>query len=80
MVKCKLVEKGEVRRRGRTADTFLYQGKLMKTCYGIDDRMTDWVLPECQECYYWERNWDYWDFDKDPHTMKPLLEKRDEQA
>lgn len=78
MAKCKLVEKGEVRRRANTADMFLYQGKLMKTCFGYIDPMTDWVLPECQKCYYWERNWDYWDYDEDPHTMKPLIEKRDD--
>ena len=51
---CELVRNGEVRRRGNTADRAISSsGKVIYTCYGYTDAMTDEPLDECK-C--WERN------------------------
>lgn len=56
---CELVRNGEVRRRGNTADRAISsKGKVIYTCYGYTDAMTDEILPECQRCEMWERK--YW--------------------
>lgn len=57
--KCELVRNGEVKRRGNTADRAISSsGKVIYTCYGYTDTMTDEILPECQRCEMWERK--YW--------------------
>lgn len=53
--KCELVRKGEVKRRGNTADKIITGNKVVYTCYGYTDAMTDEPLPECQRCEMWER-------------------------
>ena len=54
---CELVRKGEVKRRGNTADRAISsKGKVIYTCYGYTDAMTDEPLDECKRCKHWEKN------------------------
>lgn len=54
---CELVRNGEVRRRGNTADRAIsLSGKVIYTCYGYTDAMTDEPLDECKRCKRWEKN------------------------
>lgn len=54
---CELVRKGEVKRRGNTADRAISsKGKVIYTCYGYTDAMTDEPLDECKRCEHWEKN------------------------
>lgn len=54
---CELVRKGEVKRRGITADRWVSsKGKVIYLCYGYFDSMTDEPLDECKRCKHWERN------------------------
>lgn len=56
---CELVRKGEVKRRGNTADRAISsKGKVIYTCYGYTDAMTDEPLDECKRCKHWEKK--YW--------------------
>ena len=55
--KCELVRKGAVKRRGNTADRAISsKGKVIYTCYGYTDAMTDEPLDECKRCKHWEKN------------------------
>lgn len=55
--KCVLVCKGEVKRKGRAADEIVTpSGKVVYTCLGYKDAMTDEACDECANCpWFWRR-------------------------
>lgn len=49
--KCELVRIGEVKHKGNTADKIITKNKVVYTCYGYKDAMTDEPLDECKLWY-----------------------------
>jgi hypothetical protein len=47
---CKAKEHGKVAYRGKPSIEWYKDGKPQYYCYGYIDKMTDELLPECQEC------------------------------
>ena len=47
---CKAKEHGKVVYRGKLSIEWYKDGKPQYYCYGYIDKMTDELLPECQEC------------------------------
>lgn len=56
--KCELVRTGEVKHKGKTADKIIINNKVVYTCFGYVDAMTDELLDECKRCELWYRK--YW--------------------
>ena len=56
--KCKAVENGEVKRKGKVADTFMFNGKTKHSCWGYIDAGTEEAIEECRMCplYVWNVN------------------------
>lgn len=55
---CQLMREHKVLRRGDTADTFFYQGRKIKTCFGYGEAYPSKdYMPECKNCAMWEQNW-----------------------
>lgn len=55
---CELVRKGEVKRRGITADRAVSsKGEAIYTCYGYTDAMMDEPLSDCQKCKWFYKRW-----------------------
>lgn len=56
--KCELVRKGEAKRKGNAADRVVSSnGKVIYTCYGYIDAMTDEPLSDCQKCKWFYKRW-----------------------
>lgn len=56
--KCELVRIGEVKHKGNTADKIITKNKVVYTCYGYKDSMTDEPLDECKRCELWySKHW-----------------------
>lgn len=74
--KCVLRDRNEG--RPKTADVILYKGETIRTCFGHYDSFTGMTLPECEKCYWWERNWrEDFDHAEGGDFMKPVGKKED---
>lgn len=50
MTKCEAVRNGAVQSKGHASAEFYVDGKPRYYCYGIVDKMTDALIPECRRC------------------------------